>query len=305
MNRRSFLKFQLKGALWLAAGASGLVRPKTLTADTGPEIAAAKGDPAAATAAAVGLLGGMGRFVKKGARVVIKPNMSFPTGPERGSNTHPLVVSTLAAMCKQAGASQVLVLDNPLGPAEACLERSGIASACQVLDEDMARMVTDDSLYKETVIPEGRVMKKAEVMKAVLEADVLIAAPVAKSHSGAVVSLVMKGMMGLVNNRRMMHFMGLDESIVDLAGLLKPDLSVIDATRVLSTRGPGGPGKVLRENTVIASTDMVAADALAVSRFEWYGRRFKPGQVPHIRMAHERGLGRIDVENFKVRTVTV
>ena len=52
--------------------------------------------------------------------------------------------------------------------------------------------------------------------------------------------------------------------------------------------------------TVIASTDMVAADALTVSSFEWYGRRFKAHQVPHIRRAHERGLGRLDVENLRI-----
>jgi uncharacterized protein (DUF362 family) len=54
--------------------------------------------------------------------------------------------------------------------------------------------------------------------------------------------------------------------------VLKADLTVIDATRVLSTNGPRGPGKVLKEDTIIASKDMVAADAFAVARFQWYGK---------------------------------
>jgi uncharacterized protein (DUF362 family) len=143
-------------------------------------------------------------------------------------------------------------------------------------------------------------------MKEVLKSDVLIAAPVAKSHSSTGVSLSMKGMMGLVYNRRVMHWRyDLHTSIVDLCSLLKPHLVLIDGTRVLSTNGPSGPGKVLHENTVIASKDMVAADAFAVSRFLWYGKQYKPGQVPHIREAHERGLGRMDVEKLNIRTIAL
>jgi uncharacterized protein (DUF362 family) len=112
-------------------------------------------------------------------------------------------------------------------------------------------------------------------------------------------------MMGLVYNRRTMHFLDLHETIVDLASLLRPQLVVIDATRVLSTGGPGGPGKVLTPRTVIASRDMVAADAYAISAFEWYGKRYQPRQVAHVRKAHERGLGRMDVENLRIRTVQV
>ena len=132
----------------------------------------------------------------------------------------------------------------------------------------------------------------------------LIAAPVAKSHSGAGVSLSMKGMMGLVYNRMIFHRRDLHTSIVDLSTVLKADLTVVDATRVLSTGGPGGPGKVLTPDTVIASADMVAADAYTVSAFEWYGKSYRPDQVRHIREAHARGLGRMDIENLRVESIT-
>ena len=102
-----------------------------------------------------------------------------------------------------------------------------------------------------------------------------------------------------------MHRMDLHETIVDLASLLKADLTIIDGTRVLSTGGPGGPGRVLKKNTIIASKDMVAADAFAVAAFEWYGKKFKPTQVKHIRLAHERGLGRADIENLLVKTISI
>ncbi len=304
VNRRAFLKAQIKGALWVSAVVSGIPASRAISAETFPDIAAAKGTPAKATRSAVRLLGGIEKFVKKGDRVLIKPNMSFATAPERASNTHPEVVRELAVMCRDAGASSVLVLDNPLAPEERCLEMSGIRDACEPVASKSVHMIRDSSLFKEVDIKDGLKLKKTDIAKEALRADVLIAAPVAKSHSGAGVSLSMKGMMGLIYNRRIMHMLDLHTAIVDLASVLKADLTVIDATRVLSTGGPGGPGKVLQEKTVIASTDMVAADAYAVSLFEWYGKKYAPKQVRHIREAHERGLGRMDIENLRIKTIS-
>ncbi len=306
MNRREFLKHQAKGVLWVIAGGSGILLPKKIVAESVPDIAVAKGAPATATRAAVELLGGMKQFVKPGNRVIIKPNMSFASPPERASNTNPEVVREIAVMCKEAGATRVLVLDHTLGPAELCIKRSGIRKACNSINKKMVFALSDDSLYKTADIPEGKTMRSTEIMKEVLKSDVLIASPVAKSHSGSGVSLSMKGMMGLIYNRGVMHWQyDLHTSIVDLCTVLKADLTVIDGTRVLSTNGPHGPGKVLKKNTVIASKDMVAADAYAVSIFEWYGQRFKPRQVRHIREGHERGLGRMDVENLKVKAIDI
>lgn len=304
MNRREFLRYQAKGILWMIAGGSGILLPKKLIAAPVPDIAVVKGAPAAATRAAVDLLGGMEQFVKPGDRVVIKPNMSFPTPPERASNTHPEVVRELALMCKEAGAARILVLDHTLAREELCLERSGIRKACNPISKKMVFALSDDRFYKATDIPEGKSMTSTDIMKEVLRSNVLIAAPVAKSHSAAGVSLSLKGMMGLNYDRGVMHReYDLHTSIVDLCTILKADLTVIDGTRVLSTNGPGGPGKVLKRDTVIASKDMVAADAYAVATFEWYGKKFKPRQVRHIREAHERGLGRMDVENLYVKAI--
>ncbi len=305
MNRREFLKYQLKGALWMIAGGAGILMPERIVAGDIPDISVVNGKPGPATRAAVELLGGMKEFVKAGDRVVIKPNMSFASPPERATNTHPEVIRELAAMCTEAGAGRVLVLDHTLQSKELCLERSGIRDACRSIDRKMVFALNDDSFYREVNIPDGKSMKKTEIMKEVLKSDVLIAAPVAKSHKATGVSLSMKGMMGLNYNRGVMHRRKLHTSIVDLCTVLKADLAVIDGTRVLSTNGPRGPGKILKRDKIIASRDMVAADAYAVSIFEWYGQRFKPGQVRYIKEAHERGLGRMDVENLNVKAIAV
>ena len=85
-----------------------------------------------------------------------------------------------------------------------------------------------------------------------------------------------------------------------MVSVLKPDLVVVDGTSILSSGGPGGPGKVIPTNLVIASADMVAADAQMVALGTWYGRTFRPNQVSHLRAAAERGLGRLDIESLKV-----
>ncbi len=306
MNRRDFIKHQIRAGIVLSAAGSGLFLPRSIIAGTGPDLAVVKGGPGPATRAAVELLGGMKSFVKPGQRVVIKPNMSFARPVEAGTNTHPQVVRELAVMCKEAGAAKVLILDNPLAPAEVCLERSGIKEACKTVEEGMVHQVEKERHFKKTVLPKGISLKKTEVMKEVLRADVLIAAPAAKHHSSAGVSLSMKGLMGLILNRRAFHWRyDLDQAVVDLADLLKPDLALIDASRVLSTGGPNGPGKVLGAGTILASADMVAADAATVARFEFAGKMHQPRQVRHIRLAHEQGLGRMDVENLTVKQISL
>jgi uncharacterized protein (DUF362 family) len=306
MDRREFLKNQLRGALLVGLGATGLILPKRALASATPDVAVVKGNRIKAVHAAVDLMGGMKEYVKPGNRVLIKPNMSFSSGPNMATNTHPEVVRELAVMCKEAGASKVLVLDHTLQTPERCLENAGIYNACKDIDEDMVQTVNTRRLFKDVDIADGVAMDGTSVMTEALKSDVLIAAPTAKSHSATGVSLSMKGMMGLIYNRRVMHWaVDLDEAIVDLCTVLKAHLTVIDASRVLSTNGPGGPGKILQGNTIIASKDMVAADACAISLFEWYGQRYKPGQVAHIKLAHERGFGRMDLENLNIRNITV
>lgn len=110
MHRRDFLKFQAAAAL--SIGAAALALPNRVLADASPDIAVVKGAPAAATRAAVELLGGMSAFIKPGQKVVIKPNMSFTADVASATNTHPEVVRELLVMCMEAGAGTVRILDH-------------------------------------------------------------------------------------------------------------------------------------------------------------------------------------------------
>jgi uncharacterized protein (DUF362 family) len=305
MDRREFLKKMALCSACALTGVVGYEDPiRAVRADQVPDIVVARGGAGPATRAAVNALGGMGRFVRPGQRVVIKPNMSFPNPPEWGTTTHPSVVRELAVMCHESGASEVLILDNPLRNADLSLERSGLKGTFQDFPGTRVEGITNRRFFERLQIPDGKDLKETLVMREVLEADVLISVPVAKSHSATGVSLSMKGMMGLIYERTSFHLiLDLNRAIVDLCMVLKPALTVVDASRILTSGGPGGPGNVKALNRIIASTDMVAADAVTVELGTWYGRKFKADQVKHIKMAHEQGLGSLDTASQSVKEV--
>jgi uncharacterized protein (DUF362 family) len=300
LTRRKFLTSASAG---LAVGLAG----RSLPAVAAPEydLAVMSGDPTTATRKAIEALGGMSRFVQKGQRVAIKPNMSFASGPDRASNTSPRVVETVARACMEAGADRVMILDYPLQTPEACLQRSGIADACRGLKGVHVQMFTDRKFFREVAVPGGKALSKVEVLKDVLDSQVLISVPQAKSHSTTGVSMGIKGLMGLIWDRWSFHIRyNINDALADLAMILRPQLTVLDATRALLTGGPGGPGEVVKPNVVIAGTDPVAVDSYGVTVAPWYGRQFTGRQVEHLLAAHQRGLGTIDVASLKVLKAT-
>ena len=197
ISRRQFI---LTTAAGVAIGLAGY--PSFLRAAEETELAVITGEPAAATRKALEALGGIARFVKKGQRVVIKPNMSFAKTPDFAASTHPLVVVAVAQACIEAGAREVLVLDHTLQRAELCLERTGIRDACrQHVPGVHVLALQDRKFFREIRIPQGKVLDRVEVLTDILDNSVLINVPVAKSHSATGVSLGLKGLMGLIWDR--------------------------------------------------------------------------------------------------------
>jgi uncharacterized protein (DUF362 family) len=265
------------------------------------DLAVISGEPVAATRKALEAIGGISRFVKKGQPVILKPNMSFARTPDFSATTHPLVVATVAQACLEAGAQQVLVLDHTLHRAELCLERTGIPAACKNISGVHVLALQDKKFYREIKIPQGKVLERVEVMKEVLDYPVLINMPVAKSHSATGVSLGLKGLMGLIWDRESFHSQyNINQAIADLGTVIKPQLTILDATRALVSGGPGGPGEVKKPNLIIAGIDPVAVDSYGVSIVQWYGQNFKGRQVEHLLVAHQKGLGKIDIDQLKI-----
>jgi uncharacterized protein (DUF362 family) len=296
ITRRKFLKTAAAG---MALGLVG--SPSFSFAKEEYDLAVISGEPVAATRKALEVMGGISRFVKKGQRVVLKPNMSFSRTPEFAATTHPSVVATVAQACIEAGAQQVLILDHTLQRAELCLERTGIRDTCKSIRDVYVFALQERKFFSEIKIPQGKVLESVEAIKEILDSHVLINIPVAKSHSATGVSLGMKGLMGLIWDRESFHsHYNINQAIADLGTVIKPHLTILDATRALVSGGPGGPGDVKKPNLIIAGIDPVAVDSYGVSIVPWYGQNFKGRQVEHLMMAHQRGLGKIDIDQLKI-----
>ena len=287
MKRRRFLIASAEaiaaGAVWswLEPGPAGAADPPA------PLLAVAHGpSPAAITRASVEALGGMGRFVSRGARVVVKPNIGWDRTEEQAANTNPEVVAELVRLALGAGARSVLVMDNPCNDPRRCYERSGIAAAVR------AAGGTIDAFEEgrtRTMKLGGERLTEWKVHPAIVEADVRINVPIAKHHGLGRLTLGMKNWMGSVGGNRGLMHRDLDTSIVDLAAFFRPQLTVVDGVRILLRGGPQGSSlaDVRRIDTVVASADPVAAEARGVALHEQAASDY-----PHIARAAARGLGR-------------
>jgi uncharacterized protein (DUF362 family) len=259
-------------------------------------------DPAELTRRAIAALGGIERFVQPGADVIVKPNICTAYhGPEYASTTNPQVVAAIVALCLGAGAKRVRVMDYPFGGSpQSAYAVSGIEDAVKAAGGQMELMTP--MRYREVTIPEGRRLKKSKVYGDILDADTVINVPIAKNHGSATLTLSMKNLMGVVQNRNGMHALGLHQSIADLCSVVRPQLAVVDASRILLRNGPTGGNldDVKQTDTVIASADMVAADSYAATLFGLTGK-----DIDYIRLGAEMGLGQMDLGAIKVDEIAV
>jgi uncharacterized protein (DUF362 family) len=265
-------------------------------------LAVARGeDPRAITQAALAAIGGMARFVKPGDDVIVKPNICVDYHSyEYAATTNPDVVAALVELCLAAGARRVRVMDHPFGgSAESAYARSGIGEAVQAAGGMME--VMNRAKYRKTEIPEGRDIRSWKVYQEVLAADVLIDVPVAKHHSLARLTLAGKNLLGVVDGPGGLHA-NLGQRIADLVSLVRPTLTVVDAVRILRAHGPTGGNldDVQLANTVIASHDIVAADAYAATLFGLTG-----ADIAYVRAAAEMGLGTMDLGAIRLEEFAV
>lgn len=263
-------------------------------------------DPAKITMAALAALGGIERFVKNGQDVIIKPNICTDYYPaEYAATTNPMVVATLVTLCLGAGAKRVRVMDMPFGgtPASA-YAKSGIEEAVKAAGGEMEIM--SPVKYKKVPIPQGLSIKECEVYQDILETDVLINVPIAKTHELARLTLGSKNMLGVITNPGRLHSQ-MGQRVADLVSLIRPTLTVIDAYRILVENGPTGGdlNDVKQANTIIASPDIIAADTWAAGMFEYGGKKFTGKGIAYIKAGAEMGLGTMDLSGIKIEEVTI
>ena len=311
MERRNFLKAALLGTV---AGAMNFKSEKLFGAGGEVEsfaadndlVAVMGGEPGEMYAKAIASMGGMSRFIKRGDKVVVKPNMGWDKRPEFAANTNPDLLSAIIKDCLAAGAAEVTVFDNTCDEWQACYKNSGLEDAAKAAGAKVA-FAHDEKYYRQVSLPNGQRLKEAKIHEAILDCDKWINVPILKTHGGARMTVSLKNYMGIVWDRRWWHSNDLQQCIADCATYeKKPVLSIVDAYRIMTQNGPKGRSiaDVQMAKALFMSTDMVAVDTAAV-RFFGQFRDMKLEEVSHIGIAEKMNIGTSNLDTLKVERIRI
>jgi uncharacterized protein (DUF362 family) len=247
--------------------------------------------------AAVEQLGGIGRFVERGDRVLVKPNIGWERAPHVAANTNPEVVAAVVELCRDAGAAQVIVGDVSCNDARRSYDRSGIGRAAA---EAGAEVVLPARRRFRRVNVGGTVIGTWPVFEPALDCTKLFNVPVVKTHSLATFTCALKNWYGVLGATRSRLHQDIAASIADLSVMFRPTLTLVDALRVMVRDGPtGGDAADTRQvDKIIASVDQVAADAYCCRLVG-----LDPADVPYLAAAATRGGGVVDVGALVLRKV--
>ncbi len=243
--------------------------------------------------------GGIQRFVSRGDVVAIKPNISWARQPWLAASTNPDVLSAVIELCLEAGAKRVRIVDHTIHDARQCF---AMTWAGKVAKETGADLVYPRSSLMKKMKIRGNRLDVWPVFTPLVEADKVINLPIAKHHSLSTLTLGMKNWIGGVGGSRWSLHQDIHKSIVDLARFFKPEITLIDAIRIMVRNGPSGGSMdyVVNKNTLILSNDPVAADAKASMLFG-----IKPEKIGFIHLAQKSGLGTYDFTRLENKTVIV
>lgn len=241
----------------------------------------------------------------KGKRVLLKPNVGRIASPKSGVTTDPNVVAAAIDAFRAAGAVEVAIGESPITGVKTLEAFEANGTARVATDKDCPLIDMDARRYIDVSIPKGRAIRSLKLCPELLEFDVVVSIPVMKTHMHTGVTLAVKNMKGCLWRRSKvdLHMLppieGCDEkpinvAITDMASVLTPHLSIIDGTVAMEGLGPsaGSPKKM---DVVIVGADPFAADSVAC---ELMG--LAATDVPHLRLAAERGYGVIDLSLVNV-----
>ncbi len=310
MKRRDFLKTSVVAGAALTLNFEGLqaaLSTHTVAVETAPDLVAVMGgEPEEMLDKALEALGGIGKFIKKGQKVVIKPNIGWDRTPEMAGNTNPKLVKALVKKCFEAGAEKVTVFDHTCDTWQKCYETSGIAAAAKEAGA-IVMPGNDEKYYKEVSIPGGVNLKTAKIHEALVEADAWINVPVLKNHGGAKMTCAMKNYMGIVWDRRFFHSNDLQQCIADICTWQKkPVLNIVDAYRIMHQNGPQGKtaADVAVLKSLIASTNIVAIDTAALKLFNQV-KKLDMEAVSHLSKGEALQLGSTDLDKVTIKRIKI
>jgi len=251
---------------------------------------------------ALDLLGGLGRVVRPGQKVLLKPNLLRAAPPERAVTTHPTIIRAAVAAVREAGAI-AWVGDSPGGVqwnvTDRVLEESGVGPAAK---EAGAEIKDFDAGATDIIeCPDATVLKKFALARAVREADIVVSLGKLKTHCQTLYSGAVKNLLGCLpgGGKIRVHQLApkarqLWAAFLDIYAVVRPRLALIDGVLGMEGEGPSH-GKVRHLGLLIASEDSVAADAVACRIIG-----YPPKAVALLKQAEERGLGTGDLAKIEV-----
>jgi len=310
MKRRDFLKAAaitgIASTIKLSDGMDLMAQKVTKTSTTPDLVAVMGGDSVAMFRKAIAELGGMSRFVKKGYKVTVKPNIGWDKTPEMAGNTNPALVGEIVKQCFKAGAKEVIVFDHTCDDWRKCYTNSGIEAAAKAAGAKMMPG-NEESYYREISLPKAVKLKKTKVHSAILDCDVWINVPILKNHGGAKMTIAMKNHMGIVWDRGFFHSNDLSQCIADICTINKPAvLNIVDAYRVMKSNGPQGRSlsDVVNPKAMFVSTDIVAVDTAATNFFNQI-EKMPLESVKFIARAADLKIGTMDLSKLKVKKIKI
>lgn len=269
-------------------------------------VAVMGGEPAEMFRKAIAEFGGMGKFVKAGQKVVVKPNIGWDKVPELAGNTNPELVSEIIKQCFDAGAKEVVVFDHTCDDWRKCYKNSGIEEAAKAAGAKVMP-AHEESYYREVELPKAKSLKTAKIHSAILDCDVWINVPILKNHGGAKMTISMKNHMGIVWDRGFFHRNDLQQCIADICTISKPAvLNVVDAYRLMKTNGPRGKSEadVVLAKGLFMSPDIVAVDTAATKFFNQV-EKMPLEVVGHLAKGEELKIGTMDINRLKVKRIKI
>jgi len=243
------------------------------------------------TSRAIDLIGGIDKFVHRGDRVMIKPNLVDGKPHETGETVHPDVVRTIIQLAYKAGASKVIVGEGPIWQ-DLTLHHIYETMA----KEEDAEMV-DFNLqpFDEVEVESPIYFKSVRLPHAFFDCDVFINVPTLKTHHLAGLTVAFKNLYGGLTreDKRMYHRLDkLEEVIVDMNIVRRSDLTVVDGTYSTHHIPPFEKQEL---DLAIAGSDPVAVDTVAAKVIG-----VDPKTLRYLTWATERGLGTSDLSQINV-----
>lgn len=242
------------------------------------------------------LLGGINRFLKKGSRVLLKPNLLAPDPPEKGSTTHPSVFYGIGALVRNNRFEAVYGDSFAVGSGLFVAKRNGIHAVAEELGINNVPFKHSLEIRVENAL-QNPIFQIAED---VMETENFINIPKLKTHGLTIMTGALKNIFGAIPGLLKPEFhMKLPSPdlftnmLVDLNRAIKNSLIVMDAIDSMEGNGPRN-GTLVHTGIIIISDDPAAVDATGARIMG-----IKPESVPLIRKAGKAGIGNIEEEKIE------